>query len=135
MTKGHRRCQLIVKKEKNDKLRLTFNMLPWPNEMKAPKLLLTSCDADYCNLADMLKLETGKKSHFINHSKAESIIFNEASYGWHNKNTIFISGRNSASGTPRKALPAVAPQTAGDKAIRPSVAFCFNQFSGRRQAL
>lgn len=85
MTKGHRRCQLIVKKEKNDKLRLTFNMLPWPNEMKAPKLLLTSCDADYCNLADMLKLETGKKSHFINHSKAESIIFNEASYGWHNK--------------------------------------------------
>lgn len=33
----------------------------------------------------MLKLETGKKSHFINHSKAESIIFNEASYGWHNK--------------------------------------------------
>lgn len=46
---------------------------------------MTSCDADYCNLADKLKLGTGKKSHFINHSKTESIIFNEASYGWHNK--------------------------------------------------
>ena len=88
----HRRCKLSIKELKDGALSIDASPLKRRDEYKAPKMLITIPEADYCGLKEKIHLKTAKNSKIKTISNLPEIIFDNWDFDWDKMKASFYLG-------------------------------------------